>query len=96
MQSVQDLAAAVQRVVSNVERVIAERERLFAAMQQIPRIRVFPTRANFITFRAPKPLFDALWSCGILIREVAGGCLRVSIGSREQNDAFLRALKEVV
>jgi histidinol-phosphate aminotransferase len=80
----------------NVERIVAERERLFDAMQQIPRIRVFPTRANFITFRSQKPLFDALWSRGILIREVAGGCLRVSIGHRDQNSAFLAALKEVV
>lgn len=79
----------------NVKRIIAERERLFAAMQQISRIRVFPTRANFITFRSQKPLFDALWSRGILIREVAGDCLRVSIGTREQNDAFLTALKEL-
>ena len=79
----------------NVKRIIAERERLFAAMQQISRIRVFPTRANFITFRSQKPLFDALCSRGILIREVAGDCLRVSIGTREQNDAFLTALKEV-
>ena len=79
----------------NIARIIAERERLFAAMQQISRIRVFPTRANFITFRSQKPLFDALCSRGILIREVAGDCLRVSIGTREQNDAFLTALKEV-
>ena len=79
----------------NIARIIAERERLFAAMQQISRIRVFPTRANFITFRSQKPLFDALWSRGILIREVAGDCLRVSIGTREQNDAFLTALKEL-
>ena len=78
-----------------MKRIIAERERLFAAMQQISRIRVFPTRANFITFRSQKPLFDALCSRGILIREVAGDCLRVSIGTREQNDAFLTALKEV-
>jgi len=79
----------------NVERIVAERERVFAAMQQIPRIRVFPTGANFIAFRTEKPLFDALWSKGILIRDFSK-FLRVSIGTREQNDAFLAALKEVV
>jgi len=85
----------------NVERIVAERERVFAAMQSIPKIRVFPTRANFITFRTPLPLFDALWARGILVRDVSGyprlqGCLRVSIGTREQNDAFLAALEEAV
>jgi histidinol-phosphate aminotransferase len=79
----------------NVAHILAERERVFAAMQRVPRIRVFPTRANFITFRSERKLFDALCGRGILIREVAGGCLRVSIGTREENDAFLAALKEV-
>ena len=78
----------------NVERIVAERERVFAAMQQIPSIRVFPSRANFIAFRAERPLFDALCSKGILIRDFSK-FLRVSIGTREQNDAFLAALKEL-
>ncbi|PYQ48439.1 MAG: hypothetical protein DMF59_16015 [Acidobacteria bacterium] len=79
----------------NVARIVAERDRVFAAMQQIPRITVFPSRANFIAFRTEKPLFDVLWSKGILIRDFSK-FLRVSIGTREQNDAFLNALKEVV
>jgi histidinol-phosphate aminotransferase len=79
----------------NVERIVAERERVFAAMQQIPEIAVFPSRANFIAFRTEKPLFDALLARGILIRDFSK-FLRVSIGTREQNDAFLAALKEVV
>ena len=85
----------------NVARIVAERERVSAAMQSIPKISVFPTRANFITFRTPRPLFDALWARGILVRDLSGyprlqGCLRVSIGTREQNDAFLVALEEAV
>jgi len=79
----------------NVARIVAERDRVFAAMQQIPQITVFPSRANFIAFRTEKPLFDVLWSKGILIRDFSK-FLRVSIGRREQNDAFLNALKEAV
>jgi histidinol-phosphate/aromatic aminotransferase/cobyric acid decarboxylase-like protein len=78
----------------NVANTIAERERVFAAMKKIPRIVPFPSRANFIAFRAERSVFDALCSKGILIREYAT-FLRVSIGTREQNDAFLAALKEV-
>ena len=77
----------------NVAYIVAERERLRAAMRSI--VETFPTQANFITFRSEKKLFDALCARGILIREVAGGYLRVSIGTREQNDAFLAALKEI-
>jgi len=79
----------------NVAAILAERERMFAAMRSTPGIKVFPTQANFITFRAQRPLFEAFCARGILIREVAGGNLRVSVGTRQQNDAFLAALKEI-
>jgi len=84
----------------NVARIVAERERVLAEMRSIPRIAVFPTQANFITFRMQRSLFEALIGRGILVRDVSSyprlqSCLRVSIGTREQNDAFLAALKEV-
>jgi len=86
---------------ANLARIIAERERVIAAMQDIPQITSFPTQANFVTFRTKKPLFDAFWARGILVRDVSAyprlqGCLRVSIGTAKQNSAFLAALKEVV
>ena len=77
----------------NVAYIISERERVYRSMQ--PLVDVFPTRANFICFRSDKKLFEPLLERGILIRQVANGCLRVSIGTREQNDAFLAALKEL-
>ena len=101
----------------NVSATIAERERVVAAMKRISGITVFPTRANFVTFRvAPHPafghplpaargeglrVFEELHARGVLVRNVSSyprlnNCLRVSIGSREQNDRFLAALKEVV
>jgi len=70
-------------------------------MRRIPQITVFPSQANFITFRVKRPMFDALWARGILVRDVSAcprlaSCLRVSIGSREQNDRFLEALQSCV
>jgi histidinol-phosphate aminotransferase len=84
----------------NVAAIISERERLFAAMRELPRITLFPTAANFITFRTQRPLFEELCARGILVRDVSAyprlaGCLRVSIGSRADNDRFLAALKEI-
>jgi histidinol-phosphate aminotransferase len=88
----------------NVARMIAERNRVFSAMRTIAGITVFPTAANFIAFRADrrgsKRLFDELCARGILIRDISSyprmqDCLRVSIGTREENDAFLAALQEL-
>ncbi len=83
----------------NVARTLAERERMIEAMQALPSLALFPTAANFITFRSRLSLEDFLRR-GILIRDVSSyprlhGCLRVSIGNREQNDRFLAALKEL-
>lgn len=78
---------------ANVALIIEERERMLAAMRAIPRVTVFPSRANFIAFRSAATFEDFLQR-GILIRKYAG-FLRVSVGTREQNDAFLAALQEV-
>jgi histidinol-phosphate aminotransferase len=86
----------------NVAAIVSERERVAAEMRSIASIRVFPSAANFIAFRTSdaKRIFNELWQRGVLVRDVSAypgmeNCLRVSIGSREQNDCFLAALKEV-
>lgn len=84
----------------NVATIISERARVYEALRAIPRITVFPTAANFITFRTERPLFEELCARGILVRDISGyprlaKCLRVSIGSREQNDRFLEAMGEL-
>jgi histidinol-phosphate aminotransferase len=78
---------------ANVARIVEERERMLAAMRAIDNVIVFPTRANFIAFRS-RATFDAFLARGILIRKYAD-FLRVSVGTREQNDAFLDALQEL-
>ena len=88
----------------NVQQLVAERQRMIAAMAGVPRVRLFPTQANFITFRVEKKareIFEELHARGVLIRDVSSYprlayCLRVSIGSPAQNDRFLEVLREVV
>jgi len=85
---------------ATVAHTLAERARMLAAMQ--PLVTPFPTQANFIAFTAPRPakeLFEALHARGVLIRDISGSvpnALRVSVGSREQNDRFLEALAACV
>jgi histidinol-phosphate aminotransferase len=88
--------------VANVTRTIAERTRVFAAIHAIDGVTPYPSQANFIAFTskiAAKPLFEALFAYDILIRDVSAAvpnALRVSIGSREENDRFLAALGEIM
>ncbi|MEO8381483.1 MAG: histidinol-phosphate transaminase [Acidobacteriota bacterium] len=75
---------------ANVARTIAERERVAAAMSVMPAVTAYPSRANFIAFRAPVS-FEDLLAQGVLVRKY-DRFLRVSIGRREENDRFLAAL----
>lgn len=88
----------------NLARILDERERLLVAMRGLEAIEVFPTQANFIAFRTRRTLsrevFDALHARGILIRDISSypslnDCLRVTVGTRAQNDLFLAVLQEV-
>jgi histidinol-phosphate aminotransferase len=78
---------------ANVATTIAERERLLAAMRNVASITVYPTAANFIAFRT-RATFDDFLERGILVRKYKD-FLRVSVGSPEQNDRFLAALKDL-
>jgi len=78
-----------------------ERARMFEAMEKLAGIEVFPSATNFLLFRTTKPaeqIFDALYKKNILIKNLHGSdsalhnCLRVTVGTRDENDAFLKAL----
>jgi histidinol-phosphate aminotransferase len=84
-----------------VERIRAERIRLLAALRDHPRWTAYPSVTNFILVRTPdaKAAWQALLARGILVRRqdhYAGleGCLRVSVGTRAENDALLAAAAE--
>ena len=80
----------------------AERTRLFAELEREPRTAPFPSDANFILFRTgdAQRTFEGLKARGVLIKNLHGshpaldGCLRVTLGTREENDRFLTALKD--
>jgi histidinol-phosphate aminotransferase len=88
-------------VEASVARLVRARESLFRDLAAIPGVRPFRSHANFILFalegRAPSEVFAALYEEGILVRDVSAtprlsGCLRVSVGTDEENTAFLAVL----
>lgn len=83
-----------------------DRETLFAALSHLPDVRAWPSRANFLLFkilgRPAGEVFEALQRRGVLIRNLdkpgtaLEGCLRVTVGTPEENEAFLAALAGVL
>jgi histidinol-phosphate aminotransferase len=79
----------------------AERGKLIAALQSMPGVRAFPSDANFVLFQVPRAdaVFTGLKARGILIKNVSGShpsltdCLRVTVGTPQENDQFLGALR---
>ena len=82
-----------------VEEIVAQRKRLEAALPSFPFVqRVFPSDANFLLARVEDAdgLYDHLLKDGIIVRNrsrVPGcaGCLRLTIGTPEENDRLLQS-----
>jgi histidinol-phosphate aminotransferase len=78
----------------------AERTRLFARLTGLTGVQAFPSEANFILFRTAKAdaVFAALKARAVLIKNLNGShpmladCLRVTVGTPEENDRFVDAL----
>jgi histidinol-phosphate aminotransferase len=86
-------------VRARVERIVAERDRVGAALQALPGIEVFPSVTNFVLVRVADAaaVHAGLLERGIVVRRqdhLPGlrGCLRVSVGTTEENDALVAAL----
>jgi histidinol-phosphate aminotransferase len=86
---------------SYTKSIISERGRLFSEMAKIKGIKPYPSEANFILFRVKEPdkIYKRLLKKGILVRNMNGvvnNCLRVTVGTPEENRIFLNAMKEVI
>jgi histidinol-phosphate aminotransferase len=87
-------------VTAHVPALVAERERLAGLLTAVPGVEVFDSAANFLLFRTGvADLFDRLLARGVLVRDFSRvarleGCLRVTIGTAEEDDVFLAALRE--
>jgi histidinol-phosphate aminotransferase len=85
------------------DQLVAERQRVFDAIDAMDGMTPYTSNTNFILFETPlrdsTPILDGLAERGVVIRRLNNegleGCLRVSIGSPEENDAFLTALAAV-
>jgi len=85
-------------------RLRTERARLIEALAGLPGVRVWPSAANFILFRVSEAatVFERLRDQGVLIKNLSGAggvlvdCLRVTVGTPDENAAFLTALMKAL
>lgn len=106
-QSTQDLALAALQNVGQVNEwikfTVAERERLSGLLAELSIVkRVYPSDANFILAEVTDAagIYNALVEQGIIIRDrskvvLCDGCLRVTIGTPQENEILLSALKSL-
>jgi histidinol-phosphate aminotransferase len=83
-------------------RIRAERQKLGAALSAFKGITVFPSEANFFLIRVADAdrTFEALRRQGVLVRNLNSpalrNCLRVTVGTPEENRILLNALREAL
>lgn len=90
-------------IEGQIDAIISERKRLYDALKEINGVTAYPSEVNFILFKVKdadmfhKELIDK----GILIKNLnrpgrLEGCMRVTVGTPAENDAFLDALTKLL
>lgn len=100
------LLDASEDILARADAVRTERGRLAAGLRGagMPEIKVYPSLANFLLVRFAglrgTAVREALAERGVLVRAFAGTpelerCVRITVGTSEQNDLLLSELAEV-
>jgi len=84
--------------------LLSERKRLLEVMEDLGGVHPYPSDANFILFRTGKDsakVFQELKAEGVLVRDLGRpgpleNCLRVTVGTAEENTAFITALRKIL
>ena len=88
-----------ERMFDYVKKIKEEREKIYKALVDLG-VKAYLSGANFVFFKSDiEDLQKKLVDKDVLIRKFSGkldGYYRVSIGTKEQNEKFLEAFKEVM
>ncbi|MEN2974060.1 MAG: histidinol-phosphate transaminase [Candidatus Caldarchaeales archaeon] len=94
-----------ETVIRNARKIVKERERVRELLSALPKLKVYPSEANFILFKLvrgnPKNLHRRLMERGIIIRDldhVPGlqSHFRVTVSVPENNNRFLKLLEKLL
>ena len=89
-------------MASQMAQIRKDRESLYQSLGSMPGITVWPSRTNFLLFRSDQrpagEVFERLRQNGVLIKNLDGvggvlkDCLRVTVGTPDENASFLAML----
>jgi histidinol-phosphate aminotransferase len=82
-------------------RILAERSNLGESLKRLKGVTVYPSQANFFLIRVPDAgrVYEALKQQNVLVRNLhpaLPNCLRVTVGTADENRILLSALKEAL
>ncbi|MCH8206562.1 MAG: histidinol-phosphate transaminase [Chloroflexi bacterium] len=91
-------------LLDNVDLIVKERDRMYSLLEEMPGVNPWPSYGNFVLCQfAPgraEPIFEELASRGIFVRNFSSDrlrdCFRIAVGTPDQTDAVIEALKEIV
>ena len=89
-------------IAPQVAEIIAERDRLAALLPNYKCVlKVYPSDANFLLVKVtdPRDLYNALIAEGLIVRDrssvaLCEGCLRITVGTPEENKQLVKAIEE--
>lgn len=91
-------------LLAQAEQIKQDRSLLLQELSAIKGVKVYPSSANFLLLRVAraKEIFEGLKQRGVLIKNLHGShpmlqdCLRVTVGTPEENRRFLEAFNETI
>ncbi|HEU4866824.1 MAG TPA: histidinol-phosphate transaminase [Actinomycetota bacterium] len=92
-------------IMGTIETIAFERTKMYDELTSLRGVTAFPSEANFILFRCDSRPATEVWQDlldrGILLRDFSEtpgceNCLRVSVGTHEENEKFLEALSTLL
>ena len=95
---------SLEKINSWTKETISERRKLEAELIKLPYVeKIFPSDANFLLVKMQHPVavYEFLTAKGIVVRDrsrvtMCEGCLRITVGTPEQNELLLRELKNIL
>ncbi|WP_339751800.1 histidinol-phosphate transaminase [Algoriphagus aquimarinus] len=91
------------KVAKMTQDILAEKDFLQGELEKLDYIqKIHPTHANFLLVKIPNAshVYDDLIEEKIIVRnrskvQLCEDCLRISVGTRSENEAFIQALKKI-
>ncbi len=97
-----EVMSDLNKVIDWLRKIMAEREQMLPAFAELPICKkIYPTDANFFLARMTdaNAIYAYLINRGIVVRnrntvQLCGNCLRITIGTQQENTLLLKALRQ--